>query len=185
MFFTRKTRDLIVRGVPEALRGELWMLFSGISSNQNSHQKTHFGHSFAPLAQRPRCTPIGRVCHFPQRAPSTCGISAHSPFPIWLVFYLCRCCQRHGHSPRVLLRAGRTVSWHEHFSYRWNWEGLASLFARAPGLSERHRNFRSAKSPYRLCIQEPEDRLLPGTWETTLTYKQEFATFKYIKVVKS
>lgn len=32
MFFTRKTRDLIVRGVPEALRGELWMLFSGIYS---------------------------------------------------------------------------------------------------------------------------------------------------------
>lgn len=30
MFFTKKTRDLIVRGVPEALRGELWMLFSGI-----------------------------------------------------------------------------------------------------------------------------------------------------------
>ncbi|CAL8308183.1 unnamed protein product [Gadus morhua 'NCC'] len=29
MFFTKKTRDLIVRGVPEALRGELWMLFSG------------------------------------------------------------------------------------------------------------------------------------------------------------
>uniref|UniRef100_A0A3Q2Q5S9 TBC1 domain family member 8B n=1 Tax=Fundulus heteroclitus TaxID=8078 RepID=A0A3Q2Q5S9_FUNHE len=29
MFFTRKTRDLIVRGVPESLRGELWMLFSG------------------------------------------------------------------------------------------------------------------------------------------------------------
>lgn len=31
MFFTRKTRDLIVRGVPEALRGELWMQFSGMS----------------------------------------------------------------------------------------------------------------------------------------------------------
>uniref|UniRef100_A0A8C7ULV1 TBC1 domain family member 8B n=1 Tax=Oncorhynchus mykiss TaxID=8022 RepID=A0A8C7ULV1_ONCMY len=29
MFCTKKTRDLIVRGVPEALRGELWMLFSG------------------------------------------------------------------------------------------------------------------------------------------------------------
>ncbi len=30
MFFTKKTRDLIVRGVPETLRGELWMLFSGV-----------------------------------------------------------------------------------------------------------------------------------------------------------
>ena len=29
MFRTKKTRDLIVRGVPEALRGELWLLFSG------------------------------------------------------------------------------------------------------------------------------------------------------------
>uniref|UniRef100_A0A8C7VSC5 TBC1 domain family member 8B n=1 Tax=Oncorhynchus mykiss TaxID=8022 RepID=A0A8C7VSC5_ONCMY len=29
MFCTKKTRDLIVRGIPEALRGELWMLFSG------------------------------------------------------------------------------------------------------------------------------------------------------------
>ncbi|XP_063058660.1 TBC1 domain family member 8B-like [Engraulis encrasicolus] len=29
MFSTRKTRDLIVRGVPESLRGELWLLFSG------------------------------------------------------------------------------------------------------------------------------------------------------------
>ncbi len=30
MFCTKKTRDLIVRGVPETLRGELWMLFSGV-----------------------------------------------------------------------------------------------------------------------------------------------------------
>nr|XP_003230428.2 PREDICTED: TBC1 domain family member 8B [Anolis carolinensis] len=29
MFRTRKTRDLIVRGIPEVLRGELWLLFSG------------------------------------------------------------------------------------------------------------------------------------------------------------
>ncbi|KAL7979517.1 hypothetical protein Chor_004675 [Crotalus horridus] len=28
MFRTRKTRDLIVRGIPEVLRGELWLLFS-------------------------------------------------------------------------------------------------------------------------------------------------------------
>ncbi|XP_054852200.1 TBC1 domain family member 8B [Eublepharis macularius] len=28
-FRTRKTRDLIVRGIPEVLRGELWLLFSG------------------------------------------------------------------------------------------------------------------------------------------------------------
>lgn len=37
MFFTKKTRDLIVRGVPEALRGELWMLFSGITHAAASH----------------------------------------------------------------------------------------------------------------------------------------------------
>ncbi|XP_042335446.1 TBC1 domain family member 8B isoform X2 [Sceloporus undulatus] len=29
MFRTRRTRDLIVRGIPEVLRGELWLLFSG------------------------------------------------------------------------------------------------------------------------------------------------------------
>ncbi|XP_014710141.3 TBC1 domain family member 8B isoform X2 [Equus asinus] len=29
MFRTKKTRDLVVRGIPETLRGELWMLFSG------------------------------------------------------------------------------------------------------------------------------------------------------------
>uniref|UniRef100_A0A8D0KIQ0 TBC1 domain family member 8B n=1 Tax=Salvator merianae TaxID=96440 RepID=A0A8D0KIQ0_SALMN len=29
MLRTRKTRDLIVRGIPEVLRGELWLLFSG------------------------------------------------------------------------------------------------------------------------------------------------------------
>uniref|UniRef100_A0A669B4Z1 TBC1 domain family member 8B n=1 Tax=Oreochromis niloticus TaxID=8128 RepID=A0A669B4Z1_ORENI len=37
MFFTRKTRDLIVRGVPEALRGELWMLFSGAVNDMATH----------------------------------------------------------------------------------------------------------------------------------------------------
>ncbi|XP_072482579.1 TBC1 domain family member 8B isoform X2 [Notamacropus eugenii] len=29
MFRTKKTRDLVVRGIPETLRGELWLLFSG------------------------------------------------------------------------------------------------------------------------------------------------------------
>ncbi|XP_077002044.1 TBC1 domain family member 8B [Tamandua tetradactyla] len=29
MFRTQKTQDLVVRGIPETLRGELWMLFSG------------------------------------------------------------------------------------------------------------------------------------------------------------
>uniref|UniRef100_A0A2K6EJW6 TBC1 domain family member 8B n=1 Tax=Propithecus coquereli TaxID=379532 RepID=A0A2K6EJW6_PROCO len=29
MFRTKRTRDLVVRGIPETLRGELWMLFSG------------------------------------------------------------------------------------------------------------------------------------------------------------
>uniref|UniRef100_A0A3Q3WTE4 TBC1 domain family member 8B n=1 Tax=Mola mola TaxID=94237 RepID=A0A3Q3WTE4_MOLML len=39
MFFTRKTRDLIVRGVPEALRGELWMLFSGAVNDMATHPR--------------------------------------------------------------------------------------------------------------------------------------------------
>nr|XP_019573268.1 PREDICTED: TBC1 domain family member 8B isoform X2 [Rhinolophus sinicus] len=29
MFRTKKTQDLVIRGIPETLRGELWMLFSG------------------------------------------------------------------------------------------------------------------------------------------------------------
>ncbi|XP_041112115.1 TBC1 domain family member 8B-like isoform X1 [Polyodon spathula] len=37
MFRTSKTRDLIVRGVPEALRGELWMLFSGAVNDMATH----------------------------------------------------------------------------------------------------------------------------------------------------
>uniref|UniRef100_A0A3Q3A8G9 TBC1 domain family member 8B n=1 Tax=Kryptolebias marmoratus TaxID=37003 RepID=A0A3Q3A8G9_KRYMA len=37
MFFTKKTRDLIVRGVPESLRGELWMLFSGAVNDMATH----------------------------------------------------------------------------------------------------------------------------------------------------
>ncbi|XP_077448863.1 TBC1 domain family member 8B isoform X3 [Stigmatopora argus] len=37
MFFTRKTRDLIVRGVPESLRGELWLLFSGAVNDMATH----------------------------------------------------------------------------------------------------------------------------------------------------
>ncbi|XP_012675016.1 TBC1 domain family member 8B isoform X2 [Clupea harengus] len=37
MFCTRKTRDLIVRGVPESLRGELWLLFSGAVNDMATH----------------------------------------------------------------------------------------------------------------------------------------------------
>ncbi|XP_058857031.1 TBC1 domain family member 8B-like isoform X1 [Acipenser ruthenus] len=37
MFRTSKTRDLIMRGVPEALRGELWMLFSGAVNDMAMH----------------------------------------------------------------------------------------------------------------------------------------------------
>ncbi|XP_072837480.2 TBC1 domain family member 8B [Pogona vitticeps] len=37
MFRTRKTRDLIVRGIPEVLRGELWLLFSGAVNDMATH----------------------------------------------------------------------------------------------------------------------------------------------------
>ncbi|XP_068600556.1 TBC1 domain family member 8B [Brachionichthys hirsutus] len=43
MFLTRKTRDLIVRGVPEALRGELWMQFSGAVNDMATHPGYYTG----------------------------------------------------------------------------------------------------------------------------------------------
>ncbi|XP_066515704.1 TBC1 domain family member 8B isoform X2 [Hoplias malabaricus] len=37
MFCTKKTRDLVVRGIPESLRGELWLLFSGAVNDMAAH----------------------------------------------------------------------------------------------------------------------------------------------------
>ncbi|XP_036316628.1 TBC1 domain family member 8B isoform X1 [Pipistrellus kuhlii] len=37
MFRTKKTRDLVIRGIPETLRGELWMLFSGAVNDMAAH----------------------------------------------------------------------------------------------------------------------------------------------------
>ncbi|XP_067160305.1 TBC1 domain family member 8B isoform X1 [Apteryx mantelli] len=37
MFRTKKTRDLVVRGIPETLRGELWLLFSGAVNDMASN----------------------------------------------------------------------------------------------------------------------------------------------------
>lgn len=30
MYRTEKTRDLVLKGIPESMRGELWLLFSGM-----------------------------------------------------------------------------------------------------------------------------------------------------------
>ncbi|XP_072913916.1 TBC1 domain family member 8B isoform X3 [Hemitrygon akajei] len=37
MFRTKKTRELVMRGIPEALRGELWLLFSGAINDMAAH----------------------------------------------------------------------------------------------------------------------------------------------------
>lgn len=37
MFRTKKTRDLVMRGIPEVLRGELWLLFSGANNDMAAH----------------------------------------------------------------------------------------------------------------------------------------------------
>uniref|UniRef100_A0A4W3IKK2 TBC1 domain family member 8B n=1 Tax=Callorhinchus milii TaxID=7868 RepID=A0A4W3IKK2_CALMI len=37
MFRTKKTRDIVVRGIPESLRGELWLLFSGANNDMAAH----------------------------------------------------------------------------------------------------------------------------------------------------
>ncbi|XP_032083591.1 TBC1 domain family member 8B isoform X1 [Thamnophis elegans] len=37
MFRTKKSRDLVVRGIPEVLRGELWLLFSGAVNDMASN----------------------------------------------------------------------------------------------------------------------------------------------------
>ncbi|KFQ24646.1 TBC1 domain family member 8B, partial [Mesitornis unicolor] len=43
MFRTKKTRDLVVRGIPEALRGELWLLFSGAVNDMASNPGYYSG----------------------------------------------------------------------------------------------------------------------------------------------
>ncbi|KAK5873448.1 hypothetical protein PBY51_018488 [Eleginops maclovinus] len=37
MYRTSRTRDLVLNGIPESLRGELWMLFSGAQNEMASH----------------------------------------------------------------------------------------------------------------------------------------------------
>lgn len=37
MYRTSKTRDLVLKGIPESLRGELWLLFSGASNEMATH----------------------------------------------------------------------------------------------------------------------------------------------------
>ncbi|XP_073477164.1 TBC1 domain family member 9B isoform X2 [Aquarana catesbeiana] len=37
MYRTSKTRDLVSRGIPESLRGELWLLFSGAANEMATH----------------------------------------------------------------------------------------------------------------------------------------------------
>lgn len=142
MFFTRKTRDLIVRGVPEALRGELWMQFSGMFHRW----PLCAGDPASRAGKRLWCVKI-----LLKR-----GICAASVL-------LCRSCERHGHSPGLLQRAGRTVSGHKHVGYGWDRARLTPLAARTPCLPERHRNLGSAPSPHCLRLQEPQDRILPGS----------------------
>lgn len=33
MYRTEKTKDLVLKGIPESMRGELWLLFSGEESH--------------------------------------------------------------------------------------------------------------------------------------------------------
>lgn len=86
-----------------------------------------------------------------------CGICAASVL-------LRRSCERHGHSPWLLQRAGRTVSGHKHVGYGRDRARLAPLAARTPRLPERHGNLSSAPSPHCLRLQEPQDRILPGSF---------------------
>ncbi|KAK7137552.1 hypothetical protein R3I94_013262 [Phoxinus phoxinus] len=37
MYRTSKTRELVLNGIPESLRGELWLLFSGAQNEMNTH----------------------------------------------------------------------------------------------------------------------------------------------------
>ncbi|XP_069749553.1 TBC1 domain family member 8B isoform X2 [Narcine bancroftii] len=37
MFRTKKTQDLVIKGIPEALRGELWLLFSGANNDMAAY----------------------------------------------------------------------------------------------------------------------------------------------------
>lgn len=142
MFFTKKTRDLIVRGVPESLRGELWMLFSGLYLYIKYHSCILQANTLSRLH-------LNRV----KTQPCLCLGS------LWV----CRSCKRHGHSPRLLHWAGGAVSGHQHFGHRRDRKRPAPLSPRTPGVSERHRNLSSAQSPHCIRLQKPKNRILPGT----------------------
>lgn len=44
MYRTEKTKDLVLKGIPESMRGDLWLLFSGeelgLLYRDNSHRTT-------------------------------------------------------------------------------------------------------------------------------------------------
>lgn len=41
MYRTEKTKDLVLQGIPENMRGELWLLFSGESNGRQTSRVPH------------------------------------------------------------------------------------------------------------------------------------------------
>lgn len=45
MYRTEKTKELVLKGIPESMRGELWLLFSGEQTPRDRTQHASCSHS--------------------------------------------------------------------------------------------------------------------------------------------
>lgn len=57
MYRTEKTRDLVLKGIPESMRGDLWLLFSGetnVGGIARAHAGVWFSHTLRSGTSYPR-----------------------------------------------------------------------------------------------------------------------------------
>lgn len=62
MYRTEKTRELVLKGVPESMRGELWLLLSGTAGLEREHASRVWGAPGLPSAFH-RASGLFQICN--------------------------------------------------------------------------------------------------------------------------